>query len=255
MYFPGGRPAPGLCPRSGVKQSLRRFRFRSAHPWPSHSHPARRKTAPWPHRSWPVPRPVRACPATQTDSAPLSIKPFERSAPLPQFQRRQRKQRKNQRSDPEAHDHFRFAPTKQFEMMMDGRHAEDALAAQLERAYLQNHGEGFQHKYAANKKQENLLLDDDCDHTERPAERKRTHISHEDFRGVRVVPEKAERRTDECATEYRELADLRDVLNVKVNCPARVAADVCQHGKGACSDYRAADGKTIQPVSQVDGVR
>src|SRR5439155_1552716 len=51
---------------------------------------------------------------------------------LPQFQGRQREQRKHQRRDPEPHDYFRFAPAKQLEMMVDGRHSEDALATQLE---------------------------------------------------------------------------------------------------------------------------
>ena len=57
-------------------------------------------------------------------------------------------------------------------MVMDGRHAENALAAQLERTYLQDHRDGFQDKYAANKKQENLLLNDDRDDAERSAKRK-----------------------------------------------------------------------------------
>src|SRR5260370_33388172 len=111
---------------------------------------------------------------------------------LSQLQRRQSKQRKNQRGDPKPHDYFRFAPTEQFEMVMNGRHAEDALAAQFERAHLQNHRNGFQYKNAANEEQQNLLLDNDRDHAERPAKRERAHISHENFRGMRVVPEKTE---------------------------------------------------------------
>src|ERR1700730_13976624 len=132
-----------------------------------------------------VATPVLASPTTSTrlprNSNGFAInlaKFFNRSASLPQLQRRQREQRKNQRGDPKSHDHFRFAPTEQFEMVMDGRHSKNALAAQLERAHLQNHRNGFQHKNAANEEQQNLLLDDDRNHAERPAQRKRPHIAH-----------------------------------------------------------------------------
>src|SRR6266566_6541796 len=180
---------------------------------------------------------------------------FNRSASLPQLQRRQRKQRKNQRGDPKPHDHFRFAPTEQFEMMMNGRHAEDALAAQFERAHLQNHRNSFQYKNAADEKQQDLLLDNDRNHAERPAQRERAHVSHENFRGMRVVPQEAEGRADERATEHRQLPDLGDVLNVEVGRPTVIAADVRQHREGACGDDGTADGETVQPVRKVDGVR
>src|SRR4029077_10227006 len=91
------------------------------------------------------------------------------NALLPQLQRRQRKQRKNQRDNPEPHDDLRFAPPEQFEMVMNGRHAKNAFAAQLERAHLQNHGKRLNYKHATNEKQQNLLLDDDRNYTERPA--------------------------------------------------------------------------------------
>ncbi len=86
-----------------------------------------------------VATPVLASPTTSTrlprNSNGFGIdatKSFNQNASLSQFQRGQRKQRKNERRDPKTHDHFRFAPTKQLEMMVDGRHAENALAAQFE---------------------------------------------------------------------------------------------------------------------------
>src|SRR5882762_9143365 len=250
MNFPGGRPAPGLRPQSGVAQSLRRFRFPCAHPSPSRSSPARRRRARWPHLSWPVPRPARACPATQTNSASLPQYPF----PLSQLQRRQRKQRKNQRGDPKPHDHFRFAPTEQFEMMMNGRHAEDALAAQFEGAHLQNHGKRFDDEDTADEKEQDFLLDDDRNGAQRSAQRQRSNVPHEDFGGMRVVPEKSERCPDERAAKYSELADARDILNLEISGPAVVAAHVGQNRKRASRDHRAADRQAIKPVRQVHGV-
>src|SRR5579863_5973714 len=67
-----------------------------------------------------------------------------------QFQRGQRKQREDQRYDPETHDDFRFAPAQQFEMMMQRGHAKNALTGELERADLDDHRQRFQHEHAAN---------------------------------------------------------------------------------------------------------
>src|SRR5437879_13062905 len=108
-----------------------------------------------------VATPVLANPTTSTrlprNSNGFAInlaKFFNRSASLPQLQRRQRKQRKNQRGDPKPHDHFRFAPTEQFEMMMNGRQWEDALAAQFERAHPENHGKRLQDADSADEKEQ-----------------------------------------------------------------------------------------------------
>src|SRR5438067_10582827 len=64
----------------------------------------------------------------------LMIRPPPRSTLFPyttlfrsQFQGRQRKQRKHQGGNPEADDHLRFAPAQQFEMVMNRRHAKNAL--------------------------------------------------------------------------------------------------------------------------------
>src|SRR6266446_7443194 len=142
-----------------------------------------------------VATPVLASPTTSTrlprNSNGFAIylaKPLNKNALLPQLQGRQCKQRKNQRCDPKPHDDFRFAPTQQLEMVMNGRHAKNALAAQLERTHLQDHGERLDHENAANEKEKDFLLDDDGDHAQGPAQRERAHVAHENLRGMRVVP-------------------------------------------------------------------
>src|SRR5438128_264769 len=69
-----------------------------------------------------------------------------------QLQRRQGEQREDERGNPKPHDDFGFAPTQQFEMVMNRRHAEDAFSAQLERANLKNHAERLDDKNSADKK-------------------------------------------------------------------------------------------------------
>src|SRR5882762_2544606 len=180
-----------------------------------------------------VATPVLASPTTSTrlprnsNGFAISIaKPSAQIVPLPQFQRRQRKQRKNQRSNPKSHNYLRLAPAHQFKMMMDGRHSKNALPPQLERSHLQDHGKRFNHKNSADKKEQNLLLDDHGNGAQRPTERERTNIAHEDLRGVGVVPKETKRSTDKRAAKHGEFADARDVLNLKVGSPARVAAHV-----------------------------
>src|SRR6267378_2668829 len=146
-----------------------------------------------------VATPVLASPTTSTrlprnsNGFAISVaRTFNQKNSLPQCQRCQRKQRKHQRRNPKSHNHFRFAPSQQLEMVMDGRHPEDALAAQLERTHLQNHGKRFDDENSADKKEQDFLLDDDGDGAQSSAQRQGTDITHENFGGVRVVPEKSE---------------------------------------------------------------
>src|SRR5713101_5782055 len=107
-----------------------------------------------------------------------SKSPFE---PLPQFQRGQRSERKDQRRNPEAHDDFRLAPAHQLEMMVDRGHAKNALPREAERGDLQNHRQRLDNENAADEKEQDLLLEDDGDDAERSTERERTDVAHENF--------------------------------------------------------------------------
>src|SRR5216683_4881554 len=241
---PNSRPAP--APRNGTSASPISFSERES---------VAVTFAPRAAQNNAVATPVLASPTTSTrlprNSNGFGIfpaKPRERILPLPQLQRRQRKQRENQRRDPEPYDHFRFAPAQQFEMVVDRSHKEDPLAAQLERAHLQNHRERFHDKDSPHEKEQDLLLDDHGDHAERPSQRERADVAHENLRGMRVVPKKTERGTDERAAENRQFADARDVLNLEIGRPAGIAADVGQHRERARGDDRASDRQAVQPV-------
>src|SRR5450759_3357100 len=61
-----------------------------------------------------------------------------------EFQRSEREQGQHQACDPEARDDFRFGPSQRLEVMVDGRHSENAFAvAQLVAAHLEDDGDGF----------------------------------------------------------------------------------------------------------------
>src|SRR6267154_2823684 len=139
-------------------------------------------------------------------------------------------------------------------MMMDRRHAKDSLAAQFKRADLQDDAERFDDEDATDEKQQNFLLDNDRDNSDRAAKGERTDIAHEHFGGMRVVPKKAERSADERAAKNGKFADARDVLNFEIVRPAVVAADISEHGERAGSDDGAADGEAIEAIREVDSV-
>src|SRR5689334_19225243 len=107
----------------------------------------------------------------------------------PQLQSRQTEQCKNEGRNPKSDDHLGFLPAQHLEVMMKRRHKEDAFPSQLERDHLNHHRQAFNHKHAAHKRQQKLLFDQNRNDADRAAQRQRTYIAHEDFRGMGVVPE------------------------------------------------------------------
>src|SRR5437588_11021601 len=84
---------------------------------------------------------------------------------LPQLQSRQRKQRHDKTSDPEAHDYLRFRPAQCLEVVMNRRHFENTFSVpKLIAPHLQNHRQSFDYVNAANKHKQNLLLDQHRDY-------------------------------------------------------------------------------------------
>src|SRR5687767_4755198 len=131
--------------------------------------------------------PLRAAPTTTTRRfrTEKSLSP----TPSPQLQRRQAEQREDHRHDEKAGDDLRLAPSNQLEVVVDGRHLEDAIARELERGDLDDHRERLDDEHAAHNRQQQFLLDEDGDRAQGAAERQRADVAHEDVGGVRVVPE------------------------------------------------------------------
>src|ERR1700730_12686647 len=140
-------------------------------------------------------------------------------------------------------------------MMMYRRHAKDAFATQLERSYLQNNRERFHHKNSSDKKQQNLLLDDHRDKSKRPAQRKRAHIAHENFRGMRVVPKKTKGSAYKRTTKNGKFANAWNILNFKIRGPTKIAAHIGKHCERPSSNHCASNGQAVETVRKVHGVR
>src|SRR5450631_429655 len=110
----------------------------------------------------------------------------------PQLQRGEAGQRQHHRDDPEPDHDLRLGPAELLEVMVDRRHPEHALAGQLERHHLHDHGNRFEHEQAADDAEHDLVLGDDRDGAEQAAERERAGVAHEDRCRRRVEPQEAE---------------------------------------------------------------
>ena len=117
----------------------------------------------------------------------------------------------------EARDHFRLAPAAQLEVVMQRRHAEDALApVALNDATWITTDSASSTNTPPTIAQQQLLLDEDGDDAERGAERQRSDVAHENLGGVRVVPKEPERGADQRAAEHRQLRRLRKMHQQQV---------------------------------------
>src|SRR5690554_5065118 len=122
-----------------------------------------------------------------------------------QLERGQTDQHQYHGDDPETYDDPRLGPALQFEMVMNGRHAEHPAAGQLERGHLNDHRQGLDHENAAHDEQHYFLTDDYRDHAQRRPQSQRPHIAHEDLGRIGVEPQETEAGTDQRAAEDQQL--------------------------------------------------
>src|SRR5574340_518769 len=108
-------------------------------------------------------------------SRPMTRAFFTSMNGLPQFEGGEREQRQHQPRDPETHDDLGFLPAERLEVVMQRRHLEDPLAAQLEAAHLQHHRERIHHENAADEDQQDFLLDEHGNRGHPTAKPQRAH--------------------------------------------------------------------------------
>src|SRR5258708_25716223 len=99
---------------------------------------------------------------------------------------------------------------------MQRGHLEDTFLAQLVRSYLEDDREPLNHEYPADKRQQELLFNDDGHGADGAAQRERAYVAHEYLGRVRVVPEKADTGPDHGAAEDRQLGGLGHTLELQI---------------------------------------
>ena len=104
----------------------------------------------------------------------------------------------------------------QFEMVMNRRHAEYALAGQLERRHLDHHRQRLDDEDTTHDREHDFLANDDGYDTESRTECQCTDIAHEHLRRIGVEPEKAEPGAGKCGAENEDFPGTGNVGNAEV---------------------------------------
>lgn len=161
--------------------------------------------------------------------------------PLSQLEEQSKANGTKGRSDnPKTDDNLGLGPALLFEMMMDGRHKEDALVRKVEIDNLNHDRQGLNDKQAADDEGDDLGVGHDGRAGKRGAQGKRAGIAHKDARRIAVEPQKAQAGTGTRGAEDGQ---------VHVSVQKR-------HGShGEHGDHGGAASKTVKAIGQVHGIR
>src|ERR1700677_654682 len=168
-----------------------------------------------------------------------------------QLQGRQADEREHDRDDPETDDDLRLGPTQLLEMMVDGRHLENAFAGELERNHLHDHRNRLEHEQPADNREHDLVLGRHRNRADHAAERERAGVAHENRRWRRVEPQKTQSGPEHRPAQHRKFAGAGDIVNLQIIGEYRVAGEVCDHAEARGRDHHRHDGKPVEAVGQI----
>ncbi len=139
-------------------------------------------------------------------------------------------------------------------MVMDRRHAENALAGELEAGDLDHHRQRFHHEHAAHDEQHHFLADDHGNGAQRCAQGQRADVAHEDLRRIGVEPEEAEAGTDQRAAEDDEFSGTGDVGDQQILGEIHVTGEVTEDAQTAADHHGRHDRQAVEAVGEVDRI-
>src|SRR5688500_13506293 len=213
-------------------------------------------------------RPLRARPITaispRSQSARSAGSETRGDGMSAQLERAHREHGKQDRNDPEPDDHLILMPTLQLEMVVQRRAQEEPVLLRvlesvpplpvLEEEPLPKHRDRLDHEDEADEDQQEFRLEQNGDGSERAAERQRTGIAHEHLRRIRVVPQKADQRSDHRGAKDGELPGVDEIEDAEITARVDASDDV-----GKDRERRERDGaqprrETIHPVGEIHRV-
>ena len=133
-------------------------------------------------------------------------------------------------------------------MMMNGRHAEDPLARQLERTDLNDYRESFQHEDTAHDEKHDLVPGHYRDNAQRSAQCQRADIAHKNHGGVGVEPQKPEACSGNRTAEHHQLASPGQIGNVEILGKFNMSGEISDHTETRRHHHCGHDGETVQTV-------
>src|SRR5438105_6957237 len=171
-----------------------------------------------------------------------------------QFQRRQSEECENGGQNPKPNNDGVLLPADQLEMVMKGRHRENAAPGQLKTQHLHDDRDRFEDKNTADDSEEKFLFTTNGDDTDHSTDSERAGVPHENFGRVTIKPEETKAGTDERGTNHRQLTgewikrDLQIFRDLEITGGIRKKSV----GEGDCDG--ATDGETVETVGQIDRI-
>ena len=132
--------------------------------------------------------------------------------------------------------------------MMNGSHAEDPLARQLERPDLNDYRDRFQHKDTAHDEKHDLVPSHDRHNAQRGAQCQRANIAHKNHGRVGVEPQKPEAGSGNRTTEDHQLAGPGQIRNVEILGKFNMPGEISDHTEPRRNHHRGHDGETVQTI-------
>src|SRR4029453_17528967 len=114
--------------------------------------------------------------------------------------------------------------------------------------------DGFENEHATDNGEEKFLLPTNRDHPHHAANGERASIAHENFCRVTIAPEEAEAGANKSGANHRYLAGEGIKWYLQIFRDFKVTGGIGEKSVSERDGDGAADGKTVETISQVDGV-
>ena len=139
-------------------------------------------------------------------------------------------------------------------MMVNRRHAKDALAGQFVGSDLQHYRHRLEHENAAHHEQHDFLAHDHGNRAEGRTDRESSHVAHEYLRRIGVEPKEAEAGADQARAKDQDLTDAGDVGNLQIARELEIAGRIGEHAERARHHDGGHDRETIEAIREIHGV-
>ena len=113
---------------------------------------------------------------------------------------------------------------------------------------LNDHRECFHQKNRADEYEQNFLFDQNRRDSERPAERKRSRVTHDNLRGLTVEPEESERRSYHSGEEDGHFTRAWKIIYIEIVGDNRVTGGVSHDGERKSGDTNESGRKSVESV-------
>src|SRR5690606_36895536 len=168
----------------------------------------------------------------------FSISSAQRKAPY-------RDGRAEETRDPEARRDSRLLPPEELEVMVERSAPKDPPTAEPVGRDLKDHRERLRDQNAPEDEEEELVPKEHGHEPDRPAERKRAGVAHEDLRRMTVEPQEAEARAAQGRAPDGDLARILDVEEPERGAHRLIADDERERREGRRHQRARADREAI----------